>query len=587
MNDRISLMHVSSRRRRTKVIGMIFASLLLAGCGDTGIFKTKTPYWKPVPQHVDAIAPMDLAARSIVPPQKPDEAMEELLANRLPIEPTETKRSVNIAEVRQAVLEGNLELRTELVSPEIARANLGAEEAKFEATIFAGYTRNDQGVVTNLEQGEPTSSNEFLAGLRLPLASGGTLTVDTLATQSDLASSFLNAEPWESNVRFSISQPLLRGAGVVNTASIRIAKWNRDLADARLKLAAIRILADADKAYWRLYEAWRELDVRKSQYQLAATQLERAQRRLAAGDAPEIDVIRARSGIGRTLESIIRADATLRQRQRALKRIMNLADLPIDSATALEPGTEPDPIRIELDGHALAAEAVKNRMEMLELEIQLSIDATTVDIRRNEALPVFAFEYRYSIQGDDTTFDSAYNSLGDSDSHRIGINGEVPIGNEQRENRLSAAILQRVQRLATKEARTQSIQAEVYDALDRLKQSWQSILAARLETMLAARTLQGEERQFDVGLRTSTDVLDALSRLADAQSREVQSLAAYQIALVDIAFATGTLLGQSKVEFEESDGAISVKEDAGTSSTVELKPADDSDSPDDTQPNAE
>ncbi|MDA0295984.1 MAG: TolC family protein [Planctomycetota bacterium] len=580
-------MHVSSRRRRTKVIGMIFASLLLAGCGDTGIFKTKTPYWKPVPQHVDAIAPMDLAARSIVPPQKPDEAMEELLANRLPIEPTETKRSVNIAEVRQAVLEGNLDLRTELVSPEIARANLGAEEAKFEATIFAGYTRNDQGVVTNLEQGEPTSSNEFLAGLRLPLASGGTLTVDTLATQSDLASSFLNAEPWESNVRFSISQPLLRGAGVVNTASIRIAKWNRDLADARLKLAAIRILADADKAYWRLYEAWRELDVRKSQYQLAATQLERAQRRLAAGDAPEIDVIRARSGIGRTLESIIRADATLRQRQRALKRIMNLADLPIDLATALEPGTEPDPIRIELDGHALAAEAVKNRMEMLELEIQLSIDATTVDIRRNEALPVFAFEYRYSIQGDDTTFDSAYNSLGDSDSHRIGINGEVPIGNEQRENRLSAAILQRVQRLATKEARTQSIQAEVYDALDRLKQSWQSILAARLETMLAARTLQGEERQFDVGLRTSTDVLDALSRLADAQSREVQSLAAYQIALVDIAFATGTLLGQSKVEFEESDGAISVKEDAGTSSTVELKPADDSDSPDDTQPNAE
>ena len=580
-------MHVSSRRRRTKVIGMIFASLLLAGCGDTGIFKTKTPYWKPVPQHVDAIAPMDLAARSIVPPQKPDEAMEELLANRLPIEPTETKRSVNIAEVRQAVLEGNLELRTELVSPGIARANLGAEEAKFEATIFAGYTRNDQGVVTNLEQGEPTSSNEFLAGLRLPLASGGTLTVDTLATQSDLASSFLNAEPWESNVRFSISQPLLRGAGVVNTASIRIAKWNRDLADARLKLAAIRILADADKAYWRLYEAWRELDVRKSQYQLAATQLERAQRRLAAGDAPEIDVIRARSGIGRTLESIIRADATLRQRQRALKRIMNLADLPIDSATALEPGTEPDPIRIELDGHALAAEAVKNRMEMLELEIQLSIDATTVDIRRNEALPVFAFEYRYSIQGDDTTFDSAYNSLGDSDSHRIGINGEVPIGNEQRENRLSAAILQRVQRLATKEARTQSIQAEVYDALDRLKQSWQSILAARLETMLAARTLQGEERQFDVGLRTSTDVLDALSRLADAQSREVQSLAAYQIALVDIAFATGTLLGQSKVEFEESDGAISIKEEAGTSNTVELKPADDSDSPDDTQPNAE
>lgn len=546
---------------RSFAVVATFGVLLSSGCD--AIFKPKTPYWRPAPEQVGVISAVDLASRSTEPLEGPDEAMEAALANRLPITTPEESRAVGIAEVRRAVIEGNLELRTELVSPEIARANLGAEEAKFESTLFAGYTRNDQGVITNLEQGEPTSSDEFLAGIRLPLASGGTITVDTLATQSDLGSGFPGGQvaPWESNLRFSISQPLLRGAGAVNTASIRIAKWNRDLADARLKLATIRILADADKAYWRLYEAWRELEVRKSQYERATSQLERAQRRLDAGDAPEIDVIRARSGVGSTLESIIRADASLRQRQRALKRLMNLADLPIGSETAIIPRTEPNPLRIELDGGELAAEAISNRMEMLELEIQLAIDATTVDIRRNEALPVFAFDYRYSIQGDDQTFDAAYGALGDSDSHRIGINGEIPIGNAQRENRLSAAILQRVQRLATREARGQAIESEVFDALDRLRQAWQSILAARLETVLAARTAVGEERQFEVGIRTSTDVLEAQSRLADAQSREVQSLAAYQIALVDIAFATGTLLGQSKVEFEESDdGATTVRE---------------------------
>ena len=551
--------------RRPSKVRLVLAStlglFLLAGCD--GILKPKTPYWRPAPEQVGVISAVDLATRSTVPPEGPDEAMEAALANRLPITTSAESRSIGIAEVRRAVIEGNLELRTELVSPEIARANLGAEEAKFESTLFGGYTRNDQGVVTSLEQGEPTSSDEFLAGIRLPLASGGTITVDTLATQSDLGSGFPGSQvaPWESNLRFSISQPLLRGAGAVNTASIRIAKWNRDLADARLKLATIRILADADKAYWRLYEAWRELEVRKSQYERATSQLERAQRRLDAGDAPEIDVIRARSGVGSTLESIIRADASLRQRQRALKRLMNLADLPIGSETAIIPDTQPAPLRIELDGGELAAEAITNRMEMLELEIQLAIDATTVDIRRNEALPVFAFDYRYSIQGDDQTFDAAYGALGDSDTHRIGVNGEIPIGNAQRENRLSAAILQRVQRLATRESRGQAIESEVFDALDRLRQSWQSILAARLETVLAARTAVGEERQFEVGIRTSTDVLEAQSRLADAQSREVQALAAYQIALVDIAFATGTLLGQSKVEFGESDdGATSVRE---------------------------
>ena len=62
-----------------------------------------------------------------------------------------------------------------------------------------------------------------------------------------------------------------------------------------------------------------------------------------------------------------------------------------------------------------------------------------------------------------------------------------------------------------------------------------------------------EKRQFEVGLRTSTEVLRAAARLADAQSREIRALAAYEISQVDIAFATGTLLGQDGVVWEATD----------------------------------
>lgn len=533
--------------------GTLLPLALLCACAPVGILDNDTEDWHPAPERINRIDPVDFMARSTVAPQAPDEAMEAMLDREVPIEEPAEIRPIEIEDVRRSVLENNLDLRTELVSPAIANANLSAEQAKFESTFFAGYTRNDQGVATNLEQGDPTSSDEFLTGLRLPLATGGDITLDTLATRTDLGSAanlLGNREPWQSNLRFSIAQPLLRGAGLdANTASIRIAGWNRDIADARLKLAATRILADSDRAYWNLFAAWRELEVRKSQYELAVSQMERAKRRVAAGDIPEIEVIRARSGVGRTLESIIRADGDLRRQQRVVKRIMNAPDLPLADGVGLEPATEPNPLRIELDASVLAEEAVENRMEMLELELQVSIDAMNVDLRRNEALPLFAFDYRYSIQGDDTGFGSAYSALGDSDSHRIGVNGEIPIGNEIRESRLSAAVLQRVQRLATRSARSLAIRSEVYDSVDRLRQSWQSILAARLETVLAARTVAGEQRQFDVGLRTSTDVLDAQSRLADAQSREVRSLADYQIALVDIAFATGTLLGRTQVNF--------------------------------------
>ncbi len=544
---------------------LVITSIGLQSCGSTGIFDNETHSWRPDSQRMDRIDPVDLLARSGNPPEAPETAMERMLARELPVEEPEEVRALDLAEVRRSVLRNNLELKAELVSPDVAGANLSSEEAKFEATFFAGYTRNDQSVLTDLEQGEPTNSDEFLAGLRLPLATGGDLSIDTLATRSDLGTSLAGSslDPWESNVRFSIAQPLLRGAGLkTSTASIRIAEWNLDLADARLKLAATRILADADRAYWNLYAAWRELEVRKQQYGLAIAQMDRAERRLKAGDAPEVDVIRARSGAGSTLESIIRADANLRIRQRDVKRIMNDTLIPIGGETALRPATDPNPMRIDLDGEALAAEAVANRMEMLELEVQLAIDSMNIDLRRNEALPVFGLDYRYSIQGDDEGFGSAYSSLGDFDSHRIGISGEIPIGNQVRENRLAAAVLERVRRLATRESRVMAIRGEVLDALDRLRQAWQSILASRLETILAARVVAGEERQFEVGLRTSTEVLDAQGRLADAQSREVRALADYQISLVDIAFATGTLFGQAKVDFVVEGGRSAIEFDS-------------------------
>lgn len=550
-------------------IGQVMVGLV-GGCSPIGIFDDDTSAWRPAPERLEEIRGVDLVRESRTPPERPEIAVESMLASKVPVVADQTTRELDVASVRVAVLRNNLDLQAELYAPAIARADVGAERAKFESTIFGSYTRNDQGVLTNLEQGEPTNQDEFLAGLRVPLATGGQVTVDTLTTQRDQAAGNLlgDAAPWESNVRFSISQPLLRDAGVnANTASIRIAEWNRDIVDAQLKLAAIRVLADADRDYWRMFAAVRELEVRRTQYESALAQLERAERRFRAGDVAEIEVIRARSGVGSTIESIIRADASVRRQQRIIKRIMNDPTMPLGSEEFLDPVSLPSPLRIDLDPSTLVDRAIENRMEMLELEIRIAIDALTVDLRRNQALPLVAIDYRYSIQGDDRSFSSAYAALGDFDSHRIGVNGEIPIGNQIRESRMNAAVLQRAQRLATRNARRLAIEGEVLDALDRLDESWQTILAARLETVLAGRTVEAEQRQFDVGLRTSTDVLDAQSRLADAQSREVRALADYEIALVDIAFATGTVLGRTGVDIVAGDGQArldSVEVDSGS-----------------------
>jgi outer membrane protein len=543
----------SARSKAPRVVAAaLLASLPFASACRQGIFDDGDARWRVPSEKLRRIESIDPAAASTTPPVPVEEATRERLSDlELPARPGE-EVALSIGEVRATVLERNLDLRVRLIDPAIAAEAVAGEEAKFNSVFFAGYNRDNNGIVADLAQGRPAESESANLGVRIPLATGGDISLSTEVNRSPTGVSFGDpGDDWLAGLRFSMSQPLLRGAGVnANTHSIRVANWQGQIADARTKLEAIRVLANADKAYWALYVAYRELEIRRNQHEIAVELLERAQRRIDQGTTAPVEVIRAESGVGRTLESILVADLNLRIRQRALKRLMNREDLPVSSATPLKPATDPSPVGIELDGRRLVEEALVNRMEMLELELQLAIDQSEIGFRRNAALPLFVLDYGYNIQGAGGEVNEAYGSFGGADSFNVGMRAEIPLGNEVLESRLNQAILQRVQRLGTREARRQAIQTEVYDALDALGQSWQRILAARLETVLAGRTLEAEQRQFEAGRRTATEVLDASTRLADAQVREVNALASYQTALVDIAFATGTSLGAQRIRWE-------------------------------------
>ena len=533
--------------------------LLCAGCASP-FGHPEDDLIGPSLQRLHEIQTVDLATQSGAEPltveQAAGQAIEELIKRSRIAASTE----VGIADVRMAALANNLDLEVELVNPSIAQTTVDEEEAKFEATFFgsARRTRNDD-PVEFVTQSAQSDSTRFDLGVEIPLRTGGRVTVDLPFGRSDTDnpfSSFQGEPAFDAGMRFSISQELLRGAGVkTNTYSIKVARYRRKITDAQTKLEAIRILANADKAYWLVYAARRQLDVRIQQYELAVEQLEQARRRFNAGDSPEVDVTRAESGVASSLEDIIVAETIMKRRQRSLKRIMNRPDLPLSANTTIITTTLPDPVYLDLDPVALGEYAVANRMEMLELEMQLAIDAATVGFEKNAALPLFTVDYSYSVSGRDSSWGGALDQIVDRSftGWTVGLNTRIPIGNEAAKARVHRAILTRLQRLSTKEQRRLSILLEVYDAVDLLNQEWQRILAARQAVILAGRTYEGERRQFDVGLRTSTDVLDAATRLADAQSSEVRALADYEIARVDIAFGTGTLLGYGRILWSPID----------------------------------
>ncbi len=474
--------------------------------------------------------------------------------------------TLTLEETRALALQHNLDLKVDLLAPTIAAEAVNAEEAKFEWAFFsnASFAKTDRPQATRVDLvGSQVDFAGVDLGVQMPLRTGGTVTFDLAdnRTKTDFTGRAFNPS-YENDFTLSVSQPLLRGAGKrVNMHSIRIARYDAQIADATTKLNVISVIAAADRVYWNLYAARRVLEVRKQQFDLAEAQLARARRFVEAGQNPQVDLIRAEAGLAGQLATIIAAENDVRNRQRDLKRTLNKPGLSMETPTVLIPATEPDPLHYQLDSKKLVDFGIENRMEMLELELQIAQSLSTIDFLNNQTLPLLSLNYDYIVHGLGQTRSDSFGILNDKnfEDHRVRLGLTIPLGNQAARSNLRQAIYRRRQQLATRRQRRALVEQEVLNALDQLETSWQQILANRQSAILDGRLYQAEQRQFELSMRTSTDVLEAQTNYADSQSAEYQALANYQIAAVNLAEATGTLLGAAKIDWQPIVPNIGIK----------------------------
>jgi len=526
------------------IIGMI---LTFSGCEpfyDEEQYETV----KVSPERLQKIEALDLEemSRASVSEDANDVGTEPMVPEKL---------AVTVQECRAIALENNLGLKVQLYTPTIADQSITEARAAFEPLAFSrlDFIKTDQPTSLELDasQQEVYSAD---VGVQFPLRTGGNVTFDLPFNYVKTNNIFSTLNPaYAVDAYVNIDHPILRGAGIeTNTHYIRIAKYGSQMARARTKLEVITVLAAADRVYWRLYATRRELEVRKQEYDLAVSQRDRAQRMVDAEKAAEIEVIRAEAAVAERREAIIQAENAVRDRQRDLKRILNKAGLDLDSVTTVIPSTLPNPRHYQLDEQQLMQYALEHRMELLELELQVAQDESAIQFARNDTLPLLSVSYTYNINGLGPTMGQSYDLLLRNRfvDHRVGLVFQAPLGNRAAESRLRSAILTKLQRLATRDMRERLIRQEVLNAADQLEANWQRVLASRKSAMLAKRTLEAEQRHFELGLQNSTEVLDAQTKYADEQSKAIRAEVEYQIAQVDLAYATGSLVGAARVEWK-------------------------------------
>ncbi len=537
---------------------MVFSILVcLTGCIGGRVGKG------PIPGDVEEsklrnIEGLDLKKMSKIPAESPEEIRERIReeentstngAADVPplLEIRKGPVSLTLEQAREHALANNLGLRSSLITPAIARQKVNLEQARFDATFSSSVSYED-----NLMD-RPGGYYKSLSSLTLTLPTGGSVSVGKQIESKQLGTWFKTVHTQGDGV--DIKQPLLKGAGIrVATAPILIARLESRMSEAQAKINMIRLLAEVEIAYWQLDATQRELIIHKNQVKLAQTQLENAEKLIAAGLFTKAERIRANAGLLARREALIVAETAVRLRERELKRLMQLPDLPVDSTNPIICETDWIPLRIKLDPKEVVSKAMENRMELAALQLQLLLNDINIRLADNSLFPYLNLEMSYRRLGQALTQSQAtknlYGQERSVDDYTVGATLAYPFGNRQSKAYRETSRLEKLKTMSSKKDLEIRIRKEVLDAVDMLERDWNRIIAAIDAAQGALEAYEAEVEQNFAGRRTSTEVLEASQYMAQAESRVVRALADYAMSKVYIALSTGTMLGFSNIVWE-------------------------------------
>ena len=470
-------------------------------------------------------------------PQSAEEASESMKM----LEEVKSKQiSLDIAKLRELTLEINLDLKISYVTPQIAASQVLEEQAKFDA-VFSFEAQHRSTRINDFKEYETDSE----VALTIPLETGGYLKTSI---------PYLKNDYWDhlGGLNMAISQPLLRNAGVsVNDASIAVAKVQEKRQRAGTKLNVIRLLAVVEKAYWDYYAAEQILGIYYKLHELAKDQHELAKLMVKQGVTTKLDELNAESNTTRTLESIFNAETNRRIFERRLKALLNMNTADMSSSIKILANEKPAPYSLKLDPQELSELAVSNRLDMLQLEMDLSIQALTIDYLDNQTLPLFSVNFDYQLNSHSNKFDHGLTHFNAHDQRQwiAGLKFEMPWHNTAAKERLKQSQLEKLIIANEKDKLKLQIHEEVHNVVDQLNNAWQKLLLAKRESQLNNRVYLTEVNGFKNGTSSSNDIRQSQDRLASSQIRYTLALRDYEKAKINLAFASGTILGKSRIEW--------------------------------------
>ena len=313
------------------------------------------------------------------------------------------------------------------------------------------------------------------------------------------------------------------------------------VAEATYRAAQQNLLVRVSQAYFDVLAAEDTLGAAEATLEALTRQLEQAEKRFEVGLIAVTDVQEARAAHDNARAGVIAAKRAVASAQEVLRELTNKDYQSLAKPAEAMPLDKPNPA----DEQAWVDLALKDNLDVIAARLNSDVASRDVKIAQGGHFPtleLFANRTEYDSQATQTN-----NGLtGPADSNQtqdtIGVQVVIPIysGGATQSRVREQVHLHRAARERL-EGAMRSAERETRDAYLGVIAEKARVQALQQAVKSSQTALEATEAGFEVGTRTTVDVLDARRRLFEAQRDFARSRYDYLINIVRLESASGGL----------------------------------------------
>ncbi|MFN0103287.1 MAG: TolC family protein [Bryobacteraceae bacterium] len=488
----------------------------------------------------------------------------------------EGKLELSLRSYLQLVLANNVDIDIQRLNVEITRNSITRAYAPFDPFFTGNFTSTRTKSQTTSSLEGANTLNQLVQPMNFAyvqtLDSGLQYTAGFNANKTSTNNSFNFFNPaLNAQMSASFVMPLLRNRGrEVNRLPITIARSRLKISNENFLNALLTLISNAENAYWDLLGGRETLRVQEKALELSAEALKRSKKELELGAISPLDIYQPEANYATAEIQVLQARYRLQQFEDSLRRQMG-ADLDPKFRTMPIVLTEtplPPTDDTEMDREALVSRAVRLRPDLRANLERINTDDLILKQTSNALLPDIGLRGTYTSTGrggdfygrDGSTFlpvvrggfvDALDQVFGfNFPVYQFGLTMRLPIRDRAAAANYADAVLAKRQDTLSRRSLEQTIRQQVLNAVSQVESSKASVKLAAVARDLAQKQLDAEQKKYDLGTSVIFFVLDAQTRLVNAEAQLVNTTIQYRRNLINQLRVTGDLLEDRGIQVQ-------------------------------------